>query len=392
MAKRDGRGFKRAPLVALMVLGSAALVSCSSGSGAGGSIKAVKGYACGYSVNIGLFGGPQSTTGCGQPANALPAAASPAVTLPDGGSAAALTATSPAGAKAQYGPAVIFGGLWPGQEGPAPASGPISVSTKGTPGDKSVTSSADIVLRSPPDPVSPGGFGPLPVAGDELHVTCTASDKAVTGSTTFVKGMLATSTDADGLPVTQEPIPDRPPVNYTRSGVITNVGDVFTTVMNQQLVNADGSLTVNAVHVYLFGPTAVGEMVKGQVTCGTTPSKLTPKDTVPPSCSTLVVVPKGPDNPVPIVPRQETIGVFDAGGLRPITNIKATNGTVQAGRPDAAQAYLKPAPNQTGPLPITATRSADAEKAGLPLTWSFDATDVAGNTTHCPEVTTPTSR
>jgi len=395
MAGRDEAGFRRTPLVALVVLGVMALAACSSGSGSGSAsnaaVKAVKGYACGYSVNIGLFGGPQTPTGCGQPPNASPAATSPSVTLPDGGSATAVTATNPAGAKAQYGPSVIFGGLWPSTAGSAPPSGPISVSTRGTPGDRSVTSSADIVLRSPPDPASPGGFGPPPVDGDELHVTCTASDKAVTGSTTFVKAKLATSTDAEGEPVTIEPVPDNPPVNYTRSGIITNVGDIFTAVFNQQIVNPDGSLTVNAVHLYLFGPTAVGEMVKGQVTCGTTPSKATPKDTVPPSCSALVVVPKAPDNPAPVVPRQETIGVFDAGGLQPITNIKVTNGAVQVGRPDSAQAYLKPAPNQTGPLPVIATRSAEAEKAGLPLTWSFDVTDSAGNTTHCPDTTTPTT-
>jgi len=393
MARRDSARSRKAPLLALVAFGATVLASCSSGSGSGSgaAIKVVKGNACGYTVNIGLFGGPQSVTGCGQPANAPAAGASPLVALPEGGSAKAITASSPRGTKAQYGPAVIFGGQWPKDVGSAPPSGPISVSTKGTPAARSVTSSVDMVLRSPPDPASPGGFGPPPVHGDELHLACSASDKTATGSTRFVHAMLATSTDAEGDPVTEEPIPDNPPVNYTRSGVITNVGDVFNAVFNQQIVNADGSLTVNAVHMYLFGPTAVGEIIKGQVTCGTTPSKVTAKDTVPPSCSSLVVVPKGPDNPAPVVPRQETMGVFDAGGLQPITNIKVTNGAVQVGRPDSAQAYLKPAPNQTGPLPVIATRSAEAEKAGLPLTWSFDVTDSAGNTTHCPDTTTPTT-
>lgn len=390
MARRDARVFRKtpvswkSPLVALVVLSAGALASCSSGSGSGAAITAVEGEACGYVVDISLFGGPQNKTGCGQPPSAPPTGASPSVQLPQGGSAAAVTANSPTGAKAQYGPAVIFGGVWPKGVGSAPPSGPISVSTKGTPGAKSVTSSADIVLRAPPDPASPGGFGPPPVEGDELHVTCTASDKAVSGSTTFVHGTLATSTDVEGDPVTREPIPDKPPVNYTRSGVITNVGDVFTAVLNQQIVNSDGSLTVNAVHLYLFGPTAVGDMVKGQATCGTTPSKATTKDTVAPSCSALVVVPMAPDNPTPVVPRQEMIGVFDAGGLQSVTNVQVANGTVDVGKPNRPEPYLRATPGQTGPLPVTATRTADAEKAGQPMTWSFDATDVAGNTTHCP--------
>ncbi len=37
-------------------------------------------------------------------------------------------------------------------------------------------------------------------------------------------------------------------VNYSRSGLINNVGDTFTVVYNQQIVNSDGSLTVHAVH------------------------------------------------------------------------------------------------------------------------------------------------
>ncbi|MDQ6839750.1 MAG: hypothetical protein M3137_15845, partial [Actinomycetota bacterium] len=232
MARREPIAFGttpmswKTPLVALVVLSASAFASCSSGSGSGSgaAITAVKGEACGYFVNISLFGGPQNTSGCGQPASASPAGVSPSVQLPQGGSASPVAGNNPTGAKAQYGPAVIFGGIWPKAVGSAPPSGPISVSTKGTPGAKSVTSSADIVLRSPADPASPGGFGPPPVEGDELHVSCTASDKAVTGSTTFVHGTLATATDAEGDPVTQEPIPDKPPVNYTRSGVITNVG------------------------------------------------------------------------------------------------------------------------------------------------------------------------
>lgn len=344
--------------------------------------------ACGYFVNVGLFGGPQTLQGCGQPAGAPAGAASPSVTLPPGGSTDPVTAVNADGAAAKYGPATIFGGLAPANVSTVPPSGPISVSTQGNPNGGTVTSKTDIVLRTPPDPASPGGFGPAPVEGDEMHVSCSASPTAVTGSTRVVNGVLSVTTTADGSPKDAEKVPENPPVNYTRSGVITNVGDVFTAVYNEHIVNADGSLTVNGVHMYLFGPTAVGEMVKGQVNCGTTPSATLPEDTAGPTCGPVVVAPSSPTDPTPRVPRTELIGVFDTGGLQSITNVQVTNGTVQTGDPNpAVEAYLRFTPGQTGPLRVVATRTEAAEAANLPLTWSFDATDVAGNvtrSTQCP--------
>ena len=400
---------RRPPLGALIAL-SAALIgsACSSGgssdtasgaANANAAITAVHGGACGYFVNVGLFGGPQQRRGCDQPTGAPPTGASPSVALPAGGSATALTASDADGAAAQYGPATIFGGRWPDDVATAPPSGPMAVSTQGTPDGGTVTSSADIGLNPKPIPVrcepaptpptppptpgqvctSPGGFGPFPVEGDSLHVECTASATAVTGTTKFVNATLATTTDAGGSPKDQEPVPDNPPPNYTRSGVITNVGDVFTVVYNQQVVNPDGSLTVNAVHTYLFGPTAVGEMVKGSATCGVTPSPLSTKDTLAPTCGTLVVEPMAPDDPTPKTPRTELIGVFDAGGLQSITKVQATNGKVEVGSPSGEQ-YLQFRPGQTGPLQVTATRIDESK----PMSWSFDATDKAGNVTHCP--------
>jgi hypothetical protein len=214
-------------------------------------------------------------------------------------------------------------------------------------------------------------------------VSCTANAEGITGTTRFVKGLLATATDAEGEPTASEPIPDNPPVNYTRSGEISNVGDVFTVVFNEQIHNPDGSLTVNAIHMYLFGPVAVGEMVKGQATCGLTPSPLATKDDVAPACGKLVVEHLSPEDPTPKSPRTELIGVFDARGLKSIDNIKVTNGTVQVGKPDGAP-YLQLKPGQTGPLPVTAIRTPEAESANQPMTWSFEATDMAGNKTQCP--------
>lgn len=385
---------RRGPALVLATVLSAAGLCTFAGSSRA-DVTALTGRACGYFVNVGLFGGPQNLRGCDQSADAPATGSSPLVTLPTGGSATPITADDPDGATAQYGPARIFAGRWPAHVASAPPSGPISVSTVGTPGPNgSVTSTADIVLRTPANPDSPGGFGPGPVEGDELHATCTARESSVTGSTRFVNGLLSTSTDSGGSPVDQEPIPDNPPPNYTRHGVITNVGDVFTVVFNEQIPNPDGSLTVNAFHMYLFGPVAVGESVGGQVTCGATPTSAPPADNRTPTCGVRVVAPVAPDNPTPRSPRQELIGVFDAGGLQSITNIQVTNGTVNV--PPNGTSYLNFKPGQKGPLPITATRTDGAEAAGLPMTWSFDATDTAGNTRRCdgtgsPATDTPSS-
>ncbi|MFN2503974.1 MAG: hypothetical protein ABR540_07065 [Acidimicrobiales bacterium] len=407
MARPQAGGRRRA-LVFAMLVSMVGLVLTGIGQGpAEAEVTEVTGSACGYITNVGLFGGPQAKLGC-EPQQGTPQAQenagtlSPSVALPAGGSATAVTAEDD-GAAGIYGPATIFGGLWTEDLAAAPRSGPIRVSTQGTPGGGSVTSSADISLHPTPVPArctddppgttnctAAGGFGPMPVEGDSLHVECTASESAVTGSTKFVKGILSTSTDAEGTPVNQETIPDEPPVNYTRSGVITNVGDVFTVVFNEQIVNpADGSLTVNAVHMYLFGPTAVGEVIKGQATCGTTPSAISANDTVAPTCGTPVVEPMGPEDPRPKSPLTERVGVFDAGGLQSITNPRATNGTVNV--PPNGTDYLQFNPGQTGPLPITATRTNESQ----PLIWSFVATDVAGNITIClgvtPDPTIPTT-
>ncbi|HVL02952.1 MAG TPA: hypothetical protein VM386_00810 [Acidimicrobiales bacterium] len=96
------------------------------------------------------------------------------------------------------------------------------------------------------------------------------SKSAVSGSTTFVNAQVALATDADGSPTVFEDIPQNPPVNYTRSGVLSNVGDVFTVVYNEQIVNSDGSLTVNRRPHVPVRATAVGDVVKGSVTCGVT--------------------------------------------------------------------------------------------------------------------------
>ncbi len=209
------------------------------------SSSKLRGSACGYYTKVGLFGGPPSLLGCGQ---TVPPgeerSASPSVTLPPEGSSAALTEEDDSGAIAQYGPAIVFGG-----QPPAEVSGPMKVSTKGK---KSVTSSAEVK-----------SFSTGPLTADSVRSTCTASESGTKASTSVTKGVLVLASDAQGNPTKSEKVPSKPPANYTRKGV-NSAGDKFRVVINEQKVGRDGTITVTAVHVYLLGPTAKGDVVVAQ--------------------------------------------------------------------------------------------------------------------------------
>jgi hypothetical protein len=237
---------------------------------AGAEVTEVSGEAYGHFTNVSLFGGP-----------VVPVGPAPRVVLPPEGADPALSAVEPSG-QAVYGPAKLFGGIVPDGVAVAPGSGPIEVRTKGTTGPgASVTSTVDLGLHPEPVPVTcdgdppgttncraAGGFGPLPVTqGDEVHSTCTADEKGVTGSTRFVNTVLATSTDTEGAPKDVEPVPEFPPPNYTREGEITNVGGAkWKIIFNEQIVEPDGTITVNAYHMFLL-EIAVGEQIVGHVRC-----------------------------------------------------------------------------------------------------------------------------
>jgi len=211
------------------------------------SVSTVSGTACGYLTDVGLFGGPPTRRGCDQevpPGSA--GSASPSVTLPPGGSSTAVTAAA-GGALAEYGPAVIFGGRPPANpDAPIPPCGALTVSTRGK---RSITSTASVK-----------NVGPGPFTAESVRSTCNASKSGVTGSVTITRGVLVTATDADGNPTSTEAIPSHPPVNHTLKGKTSN-GDRFTAVFNEQKLNPDGSITVDAVHLHLLGPTAKGDIV-----------------------------------------------------------------------------------------------------------------------------------
>src|SRR5690349_4486547 len=104
VTRRSINGPRASVLVALACLASAVgVVVVATPLPAAAAVTSVRGSACGYFVNVGLFGGPQAVRGCGQtipPGDA--GSASPSVTLPSTGSASAITASDPDGARAQY--------------------------------------------------------------------------------------------------------------------------------------------------------------------------------------------------------------------------------------------------------------------------------------------------
>ena len=197
----------------------------------------VGGSAYGFYSNLGLFGGPPAARG-----------PTPTVTLPDGGSATPVTASAPSG-NASYGPAQIF------------SSGPITLSTQGTPTGGSVTSATRIE-----------SIQPAPFSADLVTSTCTANQAGVSAAASFTNAKMVTSTDANGDPATTTAVPANPPPNYTLFGTINNVGGSFKYVFNEQVVNGNGSITVNAGHEYIGGGPnntgpALGDLIFGQAVC-----------------------------------------------------------------------------------------------------------------------------
>jgi len=213
------------------------------------------GGACGYYSNVGLFGGAPTRRGCGQ---TIPPgttkSASPSVTLPAGGSATVLSATDSNGALAAYGPSTVFSGKDTDPNVPIPPSGRLKVTTIGTTKVKSTASVLNV--------------GPTTFTADAVSSQCTATATAHTWSSTITNGVVATATDSNGNPTTTVAVPSPTPANYKIHGVITNVGDSFDIVLNEQIANGGGTFTVNAAHMKFLGPTAVGDLVIAQSRCG----------------------------------------------------------------------------------------------------------------------------
>jgi hypothetical protein len=280
----------------VMATAMAALVGIPAPATA--DVTSVSGSATGYHSSVSLFGGPASqrgpagTPGCdpNQPAPGPRASqtegCSPTVVLPATGSPP-LTVTDADGARAVYGPATVFGSIWPLENSVAPPSGPITVSTQGSTGPgRSVTSSVSITRAPsgstwlPPGlnaPMSwPGGIGPGPLLADGVSSTCTAAETnpatgatSISGSTTITNGHLALDTDQYGSPFHTVPMPANPsPNDGPHRGVLTNVGDSYEVFYNEQDTSVPGAITVTAIHMRLLGPIAVGDLYIGVSRCG----------------------------------------------------------------------------------------------------------------------------
>lgn len=244
-------GALRRPIFVVLVCSGMLLIGVGQGPARAShtfDFTAVKGSAYGYSSNVSFFN---------QPSTAGP---TPTVTLPPGGSSVPITATAPTG-NAQHGPASIF------------TTGPLNVSTQGSTGPSGpVTSSADIlnVNRS----------GQEVFTAARLTSACTATGAGASVSATITNGTLQTdSGDADpangipdhapvNVPLPANPAPNTPPVDGHIH--INNTTDNFRYAFNEQFVNPNGSITVNAAHQYFLGPTAVGDLFIGQSACGAT--------------------------------------------------------------------------------------------------------------------------
>lgn len=249
MADTGGRWHRARHLVALVVLAAALATGIHP---AAADVTAVKGSALGYwARNIKIFNGAQPDTG-----------PTPSVTLAPDASNSPQNATAPSGL-AKYGPATIF------------SSGAIAVGTSGKKGaGGSVTTSTDIQ--------NVNSSGQEVFTASRLQSTCTASETGVTASTTITGGKLQTSETG---PVVVD-IPANPAPNTTIHGKLESVGDTFTYIFNEQISNADGSITVNAAHQILEGPTATGDLFIGQSVCGVTATAAATTTTVPGATTT----------------------------------------------------------------------------------------------------------
>jgi hypothetical protein len=239
---------------AVLTSGLAFSASLTPVSAAGGSVTAVNGSAYGYrAFNITLFGGAQADTG-----------PTPTVALATNASNSPQSATATTGLVA-YGPATMF------------TSDGISVQTTGslgTSGSVTSTSSINDINKA----TTQIGTGSEEVTADNVSSSCSSGNP--TGATIVTNGTVATlSGSADPNPPTIVSVPTNPPVNTAISGQIdisASDTESFNYVFNEQSTDSSGNLTVNAVHEHFLGPTLKGDLVIGQVICGTTPTTSAP--------------------------------------------------------------------------------------------------------------------
>ena len=209
---------------------------------AAGPAPPFTGNAVGVSVpNLTIFGGVPP---------GVPFGPTPGATLAGDGLNSPQSARVP-GVAAKFGPATVF------------SAGAIAVSTgRSLSAGPSVTSAADV------QNVNASRTEVFTAA--QLRSTCSASSAGLSGATMISGGQLQLSEgDPDiGGDETYVALPAAPAPNTGFDGRIETVGDSFRYVFNEHVFRADGSLTVYAAHLYMIGPTAIGDVYIGGVTCG----------------------------------------------------------------------------------------------------------------------------
>jgi len=281
---RSERGGKKRLLAPVLAMGMVAGGVLSFGSTPAYANVGDVGYACGYYSNVSLGGGPYGSMGCGTQTSIYATAnsASPSVTLQANGAMQYLSDID--GAKAVYGPAVMFSSPYTPSD-TTTNSGELNAYTAG---GSSVTSQAKAfaVGPSPFWTQTPASAVPYAepaksqTAAGGIHAydnsvgyalgQCSASgplNKSGLGS--IKNGRVDTHTDTAGNPTATVVVPanaDNLRINFW----VESVGpeEHGHMVFNEKILNADGSITVNAAHMYMEGPFAFGDVIIGQVKCG----------------------------------------------------------------------------------------------------------------------------
>lgn len=231
--------------IILVVLSTGGLFTVGL-SPAGAEVTSATGSAYGFWAELSLFGGPPSERG-----------PEPAVELAPDASDSPQEATVEEAA-AVFGPATVF------------RSKEIVVRAEATLGPGGSVTTSSRVQADLDAEVGDAQRRPGPMYYDALESTCTAEDGGDITATTVVEGgVVVTSYDPSTQePRTEEEVPENPEPGYTVEGTIDHVSDRFRIVYNEQIENPDGSITVNAAHMYFLGDIAVGDLIIGQSTCG----------------------------------------------------------------------------------------------------------------------------
>lgn len=224
------------------------------------------GYSCAYYTNVSLNGGPYGSQGCPTQTSSYATANSLAPSL-SWQYGVTQSVSDSDGAKASYGPAVLFSSPYD-VNGVAGNSAALTVQAYGTTTINAVARAYG-VGPSPFYTLTPTSYPVSAPSNGYVDVRCTATSPTThTASVTVKDGRVDTATDANGEPISTVVVPNPTPVNYRVNFTINSVGDHGHMVFNEQISNADGSITVNGAHMYMEGPFALGDVIIAQVICG----------------------------------------------------------------------------------------------------------------------------